>query len=821
MMRFASLMPIAAVPPAPEAADGVRYLTSFQWQRLSEFDDPRDMWLIVFGVVALAAVYVYWVYRQERNALGSWRRWLLPTLRLIAVLGAVVYFLGPEKRVDKQETRDSDVVLLFDSSQSMSVEDEAGVGDQLATRLDAATGTLREFDLLASLRQNNNVSISAFDVKTYPLGAFARQKELEQGATENKAKVEWEQLNSLPGHETRLGDALKNALRTRGDAAIAGIVVFSDGGSNGGVDPLAIADLAAEREIPIYTVGLGSTQPRRNLRVQQINVPARVYPQDRTTVRGVIHSEGFAGRTVEVELLAREVDSPNEQGDRVGRQQITFLQETEQVPVEFEIEPAEVGRLALEMRVAAPTDDQYSGDNSREAELEVVEARTKTLLISGGPGRDYRFLRNQLRRDEYATVDVWLQSSGPGLSQDADRILDSFPLSREELYNYDCIVAFDPDWTQLDARQVDWLESWVAEEAGGLIVVAGPIHTSVWSQSAEHLKIRSLYPVEFQRRLTLLDDGLYGSAQPWPIEFTQEGEFSEFLWLADSMDESRALWSSFDGVFGCYAVKGPKPGARVLGRFGDPDAGLSEQRPVYMAEQFYGSGRVLYFGSGELWRLRSLDLGLFEVLYTKLIRHVSQGRLMRGSAEGHLLVERQRYTVGEEVVVRARLLSAQREPLPTGRVTARVLRPDDSNEPLHLLADPDRPGNFIGQFDVRREGSYRIVLSLPNSTEEPLTQLIQVNAPNLEFERTRRNEDLLRSLASQTGGTYYASISSAVEGTPDLPALSSRVESRAEIVTRQGTPDKEFTERIHQALLGLICGALCCEWLLRRLWRLA
>ena len=106
-------------------------------------------------------------------------------------------------------------------------------------------------------------------------------------------------------------------------------------------------------------------------------------------------------------------------------------------------------------------------------------------------------------------------------------------------------MAFDPDWTQLDAQQVDMLEQWVAEEAGGMIVVAGPVHTATWVQSPEHAKIRALYPVEFQRRLTLLDDGLFGSKTPWPIEFTREGMEADFLWLGDTPEESRPRWARF------------------------------------------------------------------------------------------------------------------------------------------------------------------------------------------------------------------------------------------------------------------------------------
>ena len=369
--------------------------------------------------------------------------------------------------------------------------------------------------------------------------------------------------------------------------------------------------------------------------------------------------------------------------------------------------------------------------------------------------------------------------------------------------------------------QVDLLESWVAEEAGGLIVVAGPIHTSVWSQSPEHMKIRALYPVEFQRRLTLLDDGIYGSQKPWPIDFSGEGRQSEFLWLADSPEESRALWSDFAGIFGCFAVKGPKPGARVLGRYSDPDAGLSKDRPVYIAEHFYGGGRVLYIGSAEMWRLRSMDLSYFDVLYTKMVRHVSQGRLLRGSTGGQLLVERETYSVGDEVVVRARLTTPSREPLMLDQVTAGVIDPSGSTRTLVMNADVNRPGNYVGQFDLRREGSYRILLSASDFTSEPLSQLVQAVAPNLEFEKTRRNEELLTALAARTQGRYYNDLRTAVAGSADVPALGGQIDSRAELVIRRGTPDKQFAERVNMILLAVICGALSCEWLLRRLLRLA
>ena len=174
------------------------------------------------------------------------------------------------------------------------------------------------------------------------------------------------------------------------------------------------------------------------------------------------------------------------------------------VPVSFDIEPGEPGTFVFQLRVKAPPDDGNPRDNEREAEMEVVDRKTRVLLFASGPMRDYHFLRNQLHRDN--TMNVRRAAANRPARHFAGRRTRSsttFPARREELYQYDCIVAFDPDWTKLDAAQVELLEKWVADEAGGLIAVAGPIHTPSWIRSTEHAKLRDLYPVVFQQRLTL------------------------------------------------------------------------------------------------------------------------------------------------------------------------------------------------------------------------------------------------------------------------------------------------------------------------------
>jgi hypothetical protein len=260
----------------------------------------------------------------------------------------------------------------------------------------------------------------------------------------------------------------------------------------------------------------------------------------------------------------------------------------------------------------------------------------------------------------------------------------------------------------------------------------------------------------------------------------------------------------------------------VYARFSNPERGSANERPVYLASQFYGSGQVAYMGSGEMWRLRRVDPSYFEVLYTKLIRHVSQGRILRGSSRGALLVERDRYELGENVVIRARLADPQHKPLTVDSVTAQLLRPDGTTEPVKLTAETERPGMYLGQAVVLQEGTYQLALSLPGGNEEPLSRYLQVRVPDLERTHAERNDPLLASIATETGGIYYKQLDQAIHGDgAAVPPLGQAIKSRAEVKLVKGTPDKQFSKAQMQWLLALIAGSLFLEWIVRRINRLA
>ena len=640
-------------------------------------------------------------------------------------------------------------------------------------------------------------------------------------------EVDWPTQLSPRGVESRIGDNLKYIVDKERGGPIAAVVLFSDGGQNAGSDYKVAANAAADSLIPVYAVGLGSDKRPPNLRVVDLEAPERVYPGDKFTLTGYVQAQNYKNGGVTVELLSAAADGSGE--TKEDEQTLDAGRTGQIIPIKFELKPEEQGIKQYKLRVRTFEGEAERRDNEKTAKVEIIDRRTKVLLIAGGPMRDFIFLRNQLFRDKEVVNDVWLQSGKPGISQEAHEILQKFPESEDELFEYDAIVAFDPDWEQLDELQVKLLERWVAEKAGGLIIVTGPVFTPQWSSRRRGDPridtLKALYPVAFYYQgSATLSLGRFGSEKAWPLQFTRDGQEAEFLWLDDDATASDRVWGQFEGICGYYAVKDFKSGARVYARFGDPDTAIDNVQPIYMAGQFYGSGRVFFMASGEMWRLRAVDDVYFEQFYTKLIRWAAEGRLLRDSSRGVLLVDKDRAALGDQIAVRAILQDAQHRPLSIDRVQALLVQPDSTRVPLTLkeVKDEGRRGIFVEQFTALQEGDYRIELQHPAAVEQILTREVRVKIPAKETEFPERNDALLRDIADKTSADYFVGMSSAVgsngSGRAGLAAL---IKKQDQVTILPGTPDRSFERQLMGWLLGVICGALCLEWLLRRLSKLA
>ncbi|MCC9601726.1 VWA domain-containing protein [Stieleria sp. JC731] len=654
----------------------------------------------------------------------------------------------------------------------------------------------------------------------------------ESDALPDSIKVtDWSEAIAASASQSRISDSIASILASHDPTTLAGIVVLTDGQNNGGTNLASATSLAKRSEIAVYPVGLGSSEPPTNIRVVDLDAPKRVYPDDKFAVSAVLQATGGKQLKIDVQLLDA-LDSSDGKGESklptevVDTQTVTLQGDGGLMGVKFELEPKSVGRRKLAIRVLAPANDQNDQDNVRDARYEVVARKLRVLVVAGGPTREYRFVRNLLYREKSIRLDAWLQSGQPGMSQDADSLLSEFPSTAAELFEYDAIAMFDPDWTRISAEQLDLLDRWVSSQAGGMIIVGGPVFHPRWLRLRTDPRVSQIagfYPVTFSTRGLISGSGRDGGESAWPLEFTAEARRAEFLWVTDQPAESFEAWDSFGGVYDYVGVRAAKPVAKVYAYFSDPSTKISDSLPVYLASQFYGAGRVYFQSSGEMWRMRRESVSYFDSYYTKLIRWVSEGRLLRDSNRGLLLVDTPRAMVGDTISVRAVLTDEQFEPLTIPEVEATLLVPQGAPQEIRLtpVEGETRPGTYDGRFVVRQPGDHEIQLTLGDVLEEVvLRQNVSVRLPTVELERPQRNDQSLAEIASATGGQYWK-LDELGDRQNVIQALSETIRPQPQLTVLPGTPDAAFAMRRNAVLLWLIASVLTMEWIVRRLHRLA
>ena len=318
------------------------------------------------------------------------------------------------------------------------------------------------------------------------------------------------------GTETRLGQALADQLRLYRDAPLAGVVVISDGAQNAGIEPSAAIEAAQQAKVPLYTIGVGSTAAQRNVALRDLVVPTRAFPGDTLNITGYLQANGYAGRSVDVELTRRRAEEPAGGGTPIASERVALGADGEIVPVSFDIEPGEAGHVRLSSFASTrrPTTATRATTSARRKSKSST-ARRACCCSPAARCATTNSCATSCTATRTMIVDVLLQTAQPGISQDANKILDQFPSTAEELYQYDCIVAFDPDWTKLDA------DAGRAARKMGLRRGGRPDRRrradshrrsgfAAPSTPSSATCIRSM----FQQRLTLLDDGQYGGDTP-------------------------------------------------------------------------------------------------------------------------------------------------------------------------------------------------------------------------------------------------------------------------------------------------------------------
>ncbi|MCI0378879.1 MAG: VWA domain-containing protein [Gemmataceae bacterium] len=587
----------------------------------------------------------------------------------------------------------------------------------------------------------------------------------------------------------------------------------SNVGSDESVREFASRVTFGKRPIQVFTVGVGEYRQPASIRIDELQAPEIARPDDKFPIRIPVVGPGLPDEPFEVVLEAQRVedaagkpvvDNKYVLGPKTGKFQGGGDNPNDTVEFEIDVQDLKkmkaddekaaeflegtwqfVARVPRHAREAFAHKEHVSDPPTR---VLVQKKKLRVLLFAGGPGREYQFLRTLLYREvteKRVEMSVLLQTGrDENVDQDveADRLLSRFPdrvgptdptAKYMSLNDYDAVIAIDPDWTALDVNQMKLLKEWVGKDAGGVIFVAGPVYTYQLARPGGHdiSSLLTIYPVvPRDSRLHAIGIG-HDLTRPYTLDFGPSPKLFDFLKLDEAGDNPIAGWHEFfwgkgkgpepgkdakplRGVYNYYPVDRIKPGSAVLATFdGPPASRINDGRdPMpYLVTMPYGSGKTVYVGSTETWRLRTYKESFHERFWIKLCRYVAAGTVAQ-KRFGRILMGRN-YPTGI-IPVEAQVKGPDMLPLPRdARPTVFVKKIGDDQKPASFdlkakSSQGDWNGWFMGNVKIKEAGEYEFRIPILG-TNETLTHRIIVRKPNIELDNLRNNFGALYQLATE------------------------------------------------------------------------
>ena len=727
---------------------------------------------------ALLLPLAWMVYRRQKLNLHTVPKWLLATLCVTRVSILALLFVvlsGPYLRIDHKFERKPIVAFLFDNSQSMrlpagpfetdeqfaevaratgAVKDDGGVAtpsnDATKAELPSPPPIVVDADTRTALNRIRRAELSQTAVRVAnekllkPLDgkfdvrhlAFARDVE---PFVFDPAKTEPQLPDVNSGPSSWLGSVLQHVVDEAAGQKIAGLVLFSDGQNTGGRSPAEAARAAAQVGAPIFTVPVGSPKRLQDVSIVDLYTTGQVSIGDTVRVAVTLESHGFNKRPVKVEL---------KDGDTVLDTKQLVLLGTEQQQTELIFEAKEAGDKYLTVNVPAFAEEaeELRANNSDLAFVRVSDEKLKVLLIDGLPRWDFRFLKNDIRRDNGIKgrtgdePEVLVEAEWRRMSKEDQAA--KLPTTAKELAEYHTIVIGDasPDILHDNFRKA--LIEAVRDKGVGLIVEAGPRFMPQMYDS----EFQSLLPVVLKNNAA---NGIEAPAyKPFKIEITPEGLLHESLRLHDDPGRNVQVWSQMPTYFWAAAVERPSAAAIVLAR--NPSLENRWGKQPLIAYQFAGKGKVAFLGMDAtyLWRQNVGDR-FFYKFWGQMLRFV--GRTNDEAAkENRLLVRPVRVQPGESAEIELFAFTADNQPRTDATLKVSTLGPTGS-QMVELVADKFVKGRFTGKFTPKETGEHR-VLYQPNDSPKTIEGKLRVMPSSEELRDPNLNRPLLETLASTTGG---------------------------------------------------------------------
>lgn len=550
------------------------------------FEPILDSYWIVLALVAALLTLLFSV-APWRDPQSPRRRTILLFLRFTSITLLALAMLRPVYRSTQSRPQSSTLVVLFDRSRSMSVEDSAGGQSRWAQLVRSLQSAKEQWKQLAG----------PFDVQAFGFAESLDAKPVEPT---------FEQLPKVPqGQQTDLAGALSEAVRRQAGKRMAGVIVLSDGVQRVVQPRVDIQQVARELHragVPLYTIPFGKARDQsqaRDVAIEKLPDHLVVFAKNELEIRGALRVQGYVNQSIPVRAYL-EGPAPGKRQE-IGPFEMMAKQDDQLLDFSFAIAPELPGNYLLRVEVPRQNGELVVTNNQLTAYLQVLEGGIKLLYVDLNlVGPEQQILRRSLASSpdiemDYRPVDLRLRDQWP-ITLEADTPLNT----------YDIVVLGDVPADALGEANLAKLVQFVGS-GKGLMMLGGLNALGPGGYGRERMKpFAAMLPIKMSA-LEVQELGVEQTVRSdvhlsGPIKMVPRPHF--ITQLAPSAAANEAAWEKLPPLLGANRFEGLQPRALRLIESPEPD-----REPLLVAWE-YDRGRVLVFAGDSThrwWRLGFAD----------------------------------------------------------------------------------------------------------------------------------------------------------------------------------------------------------------------
>jgi len=521
-------------------------------------------------------------------------------------------------------------------------------------------------------------------------------------------------LPSSRQHASRQGSVIADVLDILEDRPVAAVVLISDGNVTGGLTLQELRPRLDSAGTLLITVGAARDSPPQDVRVHRLQAPRSVFAGNSLLLQADVSRHGFADQWLKLSLtrngkLDRTLDLAPGPDTRV---------------VTFHLREDLPGRYRYALHAEVLDGESIPENNRAELTLDVLGDSMRVLLLEGFPRWEARFLEQFMSEDRRIDYEARYLDVRSRDSEDRPLNLDQ----------YDLLILGDVDPRALSAANIQNIRSFVVDQGGTLVALAGPRHMpAAWQLTP----LGRLLPVR-----PAVNSGTAAQHRNRPVYSTYVSlEAADGLvQLAESASDSRELWEQLPGLSWLRADTQTAINADTLV--------ATESGPPLLARANVGLGQILYVGSDEFWRWRvRAGPQHHRRIWNQLLFSGTRAQTSAGGTYVRLSTSHTSITPGETIIVRARLFDTHKAGL-TG-ATASVMAYDSDGTPVRSAAFSPL-SDVSNEYQARLEGlpigTYTLRPSVLGIPDEDISAAVQVDVredTRAEFEQLALNRNAL------------------------------------------------------------------------------